>query len=285
MKYTYIDKTEDLDLFINKLDNLKEIAVDFEGEFNLHIYGEHLCLIQVFDGEEYYLIDAKSKNISKQDLIRFLQHPVEKIWFDVQSDNSLVNKIFNTQIANSYDIRAVALALGFINNLTLLTETYLNVQPKVENKKKLQKTNWLLRPLSKDQIEYALSDVENLIKLKYILLEEVKEKGLEQSVLVNLEKTRQISKSKPGWMKLGNWRKMSKAQKDAMREYFIARDSIAARFNSPAYLVLDKHKLIQIANETPATIEEVYALAAPFNPRYEKLLKEALAKAFSNLKN
>jgi ribonuclease D len=28
---------------------INTIAMDFEGEINLHIYGEHLCLIQVFD--------------------------------------------------------------------------------------------------------------------------------------------------------------------------------------------------------------------------------------------
>ena len=285
MKCTYIDNKEEFELFLSKIDNLKEIAVDFECEFNLHIYGEHLCIIQIFDGTSYYIIDAKAKGLDKEDLIRFLTHPVEKIWFDVQSDNSLVNKIYNVQIANVYDIRAVALAWGFVNNLTLLTETYLNLESKIENKKKLQKTNWLLRPLSDAQMEYALSDVENLIKLKYVLLEEVKEKGIEENVKHNLAKACQITKSKPGWMKLGNWRKMSKEQKDAMKEYFIARDNVASRFNTPAYRVLDKHLLIELAMANPNRIEDVYSLAAPFNYRYEKFLKEALAKAFSKLKN
>ena len=32
---------------------ITSIAMDFEGEFNLHIYGEHLCLVQIFDGAAY----------------------------------------------------------------------------------------------------------------------------------------------------------------------------------------------------------------------------------------
>ena len=39
---------------------------NFEEESNLHVYGEHLCLIQIFDGNSYYVIDAvkieKQKN-------------------------------------------------------------------------------------------------------------------------------------------------------------------------------------------------------------------------------
>ena len=33
------------------------IAMDFEGEFNLHVYGNHLCLIQLFDGKQFAAID------------------------------------------------------------------------------------------------------------------------------------------------------------------------------------------------------------------------------------
>jgi ribonuclease D len=45
--------------------------MDFEAEFNLHVYGEHLCLIQVFDGEEFLLIDPM--NIDEKDLKSFLE--------------------------------------------------------------------------------------------------------------------------------------------------------------------------------------------------------------------
>ena len=37
--------------------NIQTIAMDFEGEFNLHCYGEHLCLIQIFDGTNSYIVD------------------------------------------------------------------------------------------------------------------------------------------------------------------------------------------------------------------------------------
>ncbi|MDL0089752.1 hypothetical protein [Campylobacter gastrosuis] len=36
----------------------KDLAVDFECEYNRHKYGEFLCLVQIFDGKNCYVIDA-----------------------------------------------------------------------------------------------------------------------------------------------------------------------------------------------------------------------------------
>ena len=57
------------------------VAMDFEGEFNLHIYGEHLCLIQLFDGSAYALVDPFT--ISKDALKAFLEDgSLLKVMFD-----------------------------------------------------------------------------------------------------------------------------------------------------------------------------------------------------------
>ena len=72
--YTYstIDSDKKLSQLIQswKQREISSIAMDFEGEFNLHIYGEHLCLIQIFDGQEYFLIDPFK--VSKEALKSFL---------------------------------------------------------------------------------------------------------------------------------------------------------------------------------------------------------------------
>ncbi|MGE4464410.1 MAG: 3'-5' exonuclease, partial [Sphaerochaeta sp.] len=59
LTYTMIDTDAALaSLLVTwKEAGITSVAMDFEGEFNLHIYGEHLCLIQLFDGSAYYLVD------------------------------------------------------------------------------------------------------------------------------------------------------------------------------------------------------------------------------------
>ncbi|MGH0051946.1 MAG: HRDC domain-containing protein, partial [Sphaerochaetaceae bacterium] len=84
------------------------VAMDFEGEFNLHIYGEHLCLIQLFDGNSYYLVDPFT--VSQESLKGFLEDAaLQKIMFDCASDSALVRKQYGIIMEGVYDIRVLAL--------------------------------------------------------------------------------------------------------------------------------------------------------------------------------
>ena len=55
------------------------VAMDFEEESNLHVYGEHLCIIQLFDGSSYYILDALALAKSSEGLSAmkaFLEGPI-----------------------------------------------------------------------------------------------------------------------------------------------------------------------------------------------------------------
>ena len=90
MKYISLDSDEKILSFISSLNPSSPIAVDLEGEFNLHIYGEHLCLIQIFDGKDFYIIDPRSKAVSEKAVVAFFTSDIQKVWFDVQSEPQLL---------------------------------------------------------------------------------------------------------------------------------------------------------------------------------------------------
>ncbi|MCQ2398857.1 MAG: hypothetical protein MJ052_06120 [Sphaerochaetaceae bacterium] len=178
--YTTVETSKALISLVADLtkNGIESVAMDFEEESNLHVYGEHLCLIQLFDGSAYYIVDAwKIQNYPDGvDALRFLlESPMEKIMFDCSSDASIVRKTMKIQLRNIFDLRVIAQALGFNGNLTGLIERNLHFQ--TENpalKKKYQRANWMKRPLSEEQIHYALDDVKYLFDLKLSLLEEMK---------------------------------------------------------------------------------------------------------------
>ena len=150
------------------------VAMDFEEESNLHVYGEHLCIIQLFDGDSYYILDALALAKTPEGLSSmktFLEGPIEKIMFACQSDASLARKALDIQLKTIFDVRVIALALGFTGNLNGLIERNLGLS--VENpslKKKYQTANWMRRPIPAEQVEYALGDVQYLFDLKASLL-------------------------------------------------------------------------------------------------------------------
>lgn len=284
MNYTLIDNSADLEKHIAAWNVLERIAVDFECEFNLHIYGEHLCLIQIFDGTDYYIIDPRSGRLGSDTLCAFFTSPVRKVWFDCQSDNALVYKKYGVSISNIVDIRVYALTLGFRSNLASLKKEFLSIEEQNLDpaaKKRLQQTNWVRRPLSEEQVAYALSDVTHLFALEDVLEKRVAEAGLTEECAREMKKAVRAKTGKPGWVNLGPWRIMTKEQRLNVKQYYIARDNVARRFNVPSYHVLDKHVLRDFAMSCPKSEAEVLSMiSSKASPRFQSQLRENMLKAF-----
>lgn len=225
------------------------IAMDFEEESNLHVFGEHLCIIQVYDGSGYAIIDALQ--LSKQALDSFLSSPIEKIMFDCGSDCSLCRKSLGIQVQNVYDVRLDALALGFTGNLTSVEREVLGIDTEDPSlKKRYQKANWMKRPIAQAQLEYALGDVEHLFDLKEKLGERVL--ALDSQVQKDLRKDQascalQKNPERPGWEKICNYKLLRKDQRIMIKHLFLARQDIAMKRNVPASWVLEKGLIVQMA--------------------------------------
>ncbi len=278
MDYSYIDNDELLLAAAGRFGKLERIAVDFEGEFNLHIYGEHLCLIQVYDGESFYLIDPRSEKVTEKGLSAFFSSPVRKIWFDCQSDAALVSKVYGKKIENIFDIRVLAQTLGYQGNLKGLEETYLGLESGI-SKKKNQQANWLKRPLPEEQIEYALEDVAHLMELEDILVQLVREKGLEKQAAAAMKKATAVKKPSPPWTRIGAWKRLNPAERIYVKCIFLARDSIARRFNVPAARVMDKHSILALSQDVPRSEEALRKRLSGEPERFIGLLLPSVWKA------
>ena len=185
MTYSYIDSNEMLIGFRKKLhkNNIKAIGMDFEGEFNLHCYGEKLCLIQVFDGSSFYVIDPFP--IGRTELKKTLESNVIKLFYSGGSDRKLVSSQYGIRIKSMLDIADLVAAANLRHTgLGSIIEEVLSI--KIVKKKKYQMHNWTLRPIAEDAIQYALSDVRYLFDLKDALLKKIKEQDLIEALAYRL---------------------------------------------------------------------------------------------------
>ena len=287
--YTHIETSQQLREFIASFltAGTKSFAMDFEEESNLHVYGEHLCLIQLFDGKKYYVIDAwKIQNSPDgvNSLKFFLESPVEKVMFDCSSDAAIVRKTLGSQSAGVFDIRIIAQALGYMGNLTGLVERNLHIIcDSGTAKKKYQRANWMKRPLPEEQIEYALDDVKYLFDLKQSLEEEMKglsaqqQKGI-MSAMRNCAK--QKHRERPGWEKICNYKLLNHCEKVYIRYFFTARDVLAKKANVPPMNIVDKQTVVKMAKT--GTWEGL--LEGP-QLRYSGAFEQARLKACAELEN
>ena len=257
MEYTFISKACDLADLLGRWekDGVSEVAMDFEEESNLHCYGEHVCTIQLYDRVSYYILDALAlaKDPDGLSLMKgFLEGSVQKIMFACQSDAALARKALGIQMHNVYDVRVIALALGFNGNLTGLIERSLGFCPEsTSQKKKYQTANWMRRPIPPEQIEYALSDVEYLFALRDSLVSEM-EKTLKPGEKKRVERgiatcAQQKNPERPGWEKICNFRMLNTREKVFIKHFFLARDGLARKANVPATRILPKQDIVAMA--------------------------------------
>ncbi len=281
MDYEYIDKDEEIIRLVEEFESKERIAVDFECEFNLHVYGEHLSTIQINDGSKYYLVDVLSDGITERGLESLSNSNVKKLWFDAKSDHMLVYKNYHLKINNIFDIRALALALGFNGNLSSLKAEFLN-RKEDTSKKKNQRANWMKRPIADDLIEYALEDVDGLFELEDILEREVKEKGVEENARFRLKSAQTLNEITPSYMNVSGYGYMNKRERIYLKYIFEERDRIAKRFNLPSSRIMDKKTMLGLVYHPPKSESELIGILESSAPRFKWILKDAVKRALKN---
>ncbi|MBY0281514.1 MAG: ribonuclease D [Alphaproteobacteria bacterium] len=139
-------------------------------------YWPELGLIQVASEKDAVVIDPIPNNLSLSALLPILRHQgITKVFHSGRQDmeifwmkfNELPSPIFDTQIAATF------LGLGAGMGYERLVNSMLGISVD----KSSQHTDWLKRPLSKEQLKYALNDVLYMRQLYPVLLQQLIEKG------------------------------------------------------------------------------------------------------------
>ena len=174
--YSLVQTNAELAALVARLrsDGVTRLAIDVEGENNLHRYGIHVALIQLFDGKNGAIVDVPA--ITDRGLLSQLLEnaPWVLVWFDAANDLLSFQHALSLRPSPILDLAVAARLLGNMGGLHALTG-----QPGSSSAKdKFQRANWLRRPLSRALLDYAISDVTHLLELADRLETALKEKGL-----------------------------------------------------------------------------------------------------------
>ena len=246
--YTVLDTDEKAARFRKKLERerIPMIAMDFEGEFNLHRYGERLCLIQIYDGSHFYIADPFG--ISREELAGLFESKVTKLFYDASSDRMLVYKQYGIKIRAILDLKVLVDTLGFEQkSLSAVLNTLFRIE--APNKKKFQRYNWLNRPIDESALRYALSDVEFLFRLKDELIRRIEKEERTEELLCALSAVHvdYDKKSVPGIKKKKSYLSMRPGEKKIFDQIYEAREKIAKKIDRPPNFVLSNDQLFRLA--------------------------------------
>lgn len=252
IRYKEISSDRDLVEFVKYLhnNNIGTIAIDFESENNLHEYGSRICLIQIFDGKNYLIIDPFA--ISKEQLKRFLEDKkIVKLGYGCESDMSLLFKQYQIRIKALYDLKIMVDVLEIDKRgLDDVNKLLLGIESE-SNKKKYQIHNWTRRPIDKQAIEYALSDVAYLFSLRAVLLDKILSQGLVGLLLEQFVK-REFDYEKtpvPTILKSREYNDMHRDEKERAKIIYELRERYAKEQNCPANDMLLNKDLLRIARD------------------------------------
>jgi len=250
-EYTYIDNNEKLIDFRKYLfeKSISKIAMDFEGEYNFHSYGEKLCLIQIYDKEKYFIIDPLK--IDESEIIKTLNnHKIVKYMYGIGSDIHLFYKQYGIKLNNIYDQKCLVDVLNFENSgLDDVIKNLFGIENK--NKKKYQKYNWQKRPLEKDAIIYALNDVKYLFEINAILMERIiNENKVNDLIFRIIKNDPDLDKEKiPLIFKKKEFRELSEDKKQIFKKVYEVRERFAELLNKSPNNILENKVLFDIINQ------------------------------------
>tara|TARA_R110000868_G_scaffold396971_2_gene669452 strand:- start:32556 stop:33713 length:1158 start_codon:yes stop_codon:yes gene_type:complete len=245
--YTYINTSGQLSECINHLSTKSEIAIDLEFDKNRFRYGFNLCLMQIYSGDECFLIDPLSEEIDIKLIFPVLENSsIQKIAFSFGEDIRLLHHI-GCKPKGLYDLSIASALLNYPP--TSLTNLLLDILG-TDVGKSSQQSNWFDRPLSDDQLSYAANDVLHLFKLKEVLAKEASDKGVEDWInqendlfesanYENEDHNAFIKEKDKGDLTHFEWYLFTK-----LMEF---REEKAREMNKPSYQVIDKKYLEGVA--------------------------------------
>lgn len=234
----------------------KVIAIDTEFE-RYNTYRPVLSLVQVKEDNGITTIyDVIDKTANNQQKISYLKNllsddGIVKIIHSLRQDMEAIYCYFGITMKNMFDTQIAYKILHNENEIgyAKLVEAYCNIE--IEKEKQLQKSHWLKRPLTPEQLFYAKQDVFYLHEIYEKMLNEfsTKPKLYQQFIdTCRYYENDELYKFNPSavWQKTKH--KLQKTDNyELIRKLFFLREKIANSVNLPREFVLKFTNLVVFA--------------------------------------
>ena len=258
LPYTLIQRDDELAPLYQRLRaaGRTRIAIDVEGENNLHRYGIHVSLIQLYDGEHGYIVDVLALR-SAEGLRPLLEKvPWTLVWFDAGNDLLSFQHALGIKPSPVLDLAIAARVLGITGGLHALT-------PRAESasaKDRLQKANWMRRPLSPDLLTYAISDVAGLFTLADTLSAELEKKGLTAQFEARNRAAQDMERSWdpfPNYTRIPGFKGLGREGKLLARLLWYARELYAKERDLPPMNAISKEDMRRLVDRKLRSAEDI----------------------------
>ncbi len=228
------------------------LAIDTEYDSFRH-FREKLCLIQIFAPKTAYVIDPTAR-IDLSFLAKPLKsRSVVKILHAADNDIRLLKRDYGFEFHNIFDTHRAAMLLGHRQlSLEKMIKEFLGVE--LKKSKKMQRSRWDHRPLTDEQLEYAVQDVTLLPDLYDKQRAALRDKGFEAAARDAFAKIaaavwQERVFDRRGYSKIKGYYAMEREQKDLLKKLYVWRFEKAREVDCAVFMFLPDDTLAELVQK------------------------------------
>jgi len=254
----------------NELQRHPIIAVDTESN-SLYAYRERVCLIQFSTPQADTLVDPLALDHLAPLAPIFANPKIEKVFHAAEYDLLCLKRDFGFEFANLFDTLVAARILG---RKQVGLGSILAVEFNVEQDKRFQRANWGSRPLSPEQLNYAVQDTRYLIPLRQRLAEQLKQSGFWELAQEDFRRACLIEnhqvEEEDLWWRVPHANELTPQQAAVLQELLDYRDDMARSMNRPRFKVIGGQTLYAIAQNCPGRMDDLRHLPGMTPPQVRR---------------
>ncbi len=234
-------------------------------------------MLQISCEGQVYLVDIAISEIAKTVL-----QPIRGLVLHSGSEDlELYHQVTGFKPDRVYDTQVAAALSGYD-----LHTSYLNLVQDlmgVELDKGMSRSDWLARPLSQEQLKYAVEDIAYLSDFKQILTPKFTARGLDglfavlmQQMIKQLDHDGHAEKL---FQKLVKSERLNSAEARKLWLILKWRDKLATKRNKPRNWILNPQQMIQVIRKVKS-YPDLFHMG--LHPNFVKFNGEALIKTFQD---
>jgi len=256
----YIDTPRQVELFLDDISGVREIAIDTEGA-SFHRFIDRIYLLQITTRDRSAVIDPLPIGAPAR-LGDILEDPaVEVVFHDADYDLRLLHQDYGWHVNNIFDTRIAAQLLGIKSfGLAALLEQFFGVTLD----KKHQRADWSLRPLTQGMLDYAAQDTRYLLDLRDELRSRLEKLGRLDWAKEEFDRLEGTKWDPDDWsqafLKIKGARDLTRRDLGLLRELVPWRDSVARELDRATFRVMGNEVLLEIARTAPQNVQQLATL-------------------------
>jgi ribonuclease D len=253
--YRLIERTDELEETLARHRDEPRYALDTEFHRE-RTYFPKLALVQVAWPDEVVVIDPLS--VDPQALRPLIDSPAVAVLHAADQDLEVLQVACGTTPERLWDTQLAAGFLGLASaSLASLHERFLGHSlPKGD-----RLTDWLDRPLGQSQLDYAASDVAELLEIWALEDAELRERGrlqwAEDEFTLLLEASTRRRDPDAAWLRIKQARQLRGASAAVAQDVAAWRERRAAEVDQPIRFVLSDLGVMGIAQSKPKSLADL----------------------------